>query len=192
MRQPAAKDPIIIHRRETVARLLVRGLSARGIAAALPKVDPTLVNPSTGKPYGRTQIIDDVAKVKEQWRANATQAIGEHVAKQLAIIEEVQRKAWAKEDGELVLKCMDRIGKLLGLNAPEHRTVELYPHAPLAGASDEALLGMVHLQGKALPPAVMATLGFEEPAEEQEALDVEVIPEPSNGNGNGNGNGKHA
>ena len=163
MKRKGNEDPVILCRREAVGHLAARGMTSRAITAALGEMDPPILNPGTGKPFTKSMIGYDIVAIKKQWREDAKQAIGEHVAEQLAIIREVQRKAWAKDDLELVLKCMDRIGKLLGLNAPERSTIDLYPPHDMLALSDEALLALVMRNGGSVPQGVLAALDIEDP-----------------------------
>lgn len=105
-------------RRERVAQLRARQLTAREIAVALAKGDKDgngrMVNPETGEPYTHVTILNDLKALKGQWLASANEATEEHAARQLFELEQLKRFAWSKQDGDLALKALDREIKLLG------------------------------------------------------------------------------
>ena len=109
----ADKDTIEL-RREQVAHLRLKGLSAREIADRLSKGPNRLLNPETNKPYTHTTILDDLKALKKTWMKSANTATGEHVARQLAEIQEIKRLAWRQKDGDLALKAVEKEMKLLG------------------------------------------------------------------------------
>jgi DNA-binding transcriptional MerR regulator len=126
----SADSEAIERRREIVARLRVRGLSHRAIAAHLATFDPPFLN-ARGQPVGKNAVAEDCKILLERWRTEAAATIADHQAEQLATLREVQREAWKKQDLDTVLKSHDRIAKLLGSDAPER-------HEHRVGAIDEA------------------------------------------------------
>lgn len=109
-----ANQDAIELRREQVAHLRLQGLSAREIADRLSKGPKKLVNPDTNEPYTHTTILSDLKALKKTWMKSANTATGEHVARQLAEIQEIKRLAWRQRDGDLALKAVEKEMKLLG------------------------------------------------------------------------------
>ena len=112
-------------RREAVSRLRLRGLTIRAIVKALGEGEHAILSES-GKPYGRSVIHSDLKALTKEWHKNAASDIAGHQAKQLAVLEEIQREAWKAKKWELVLRTHDRIAKLLGTNAPEKTELSGY------------------------------------------------------------------
>lgn len=108
------KTDIVEIRRERIAHLRGRGLSAREIADELGKGDNKIVNPDTGEPYTHTTVLTDLKTLKSQWRKSAKIAIDEHVARQFAELQEVKRLGWQQEDGDLIVRAIGLEMKLLG------------------------------------------------------------------------------
>ena len=115
-----SKPPQTEIRREAVARLRVRGLSVRGIAEALTRLPEPIIN-DKGESYGKSIIGRDLQIIEKRWIEAATEQIDKYKARQLAILEEVQRQGWTKKNLKQVLAAHDRIAKLIGLNAPIHQ-----------------------------------------------------------------------
>lgn len=111
----ADKDAIE-RRREVVAQLRLRQLTVREIAAQLPKLNPPILNPENNEPYTHTTIINDLKALKAEWRKSAGAAIAEHQAMQLAEIQQLKKAAWGGKDYGVVLRCLEREAKLLGLD----------------------------------------------------------------------------
>ncbi len=109
---------LVAYRRELVARLALRGLSVRAIAKQLASMGAPIENPRTRAPFSKSVIASDIVHMRREWREHAGQDIDEHQARLLAKLEEVERQAWKKSDYALVLKIIDRIAKLLGVDAP--------------------------------------------------------------------------
>lgn len=109
-------DTIAI-RHEMVAQLRLRGLTLREIQRVLS--ERGIVNNKTGKPISLTTIKFDVDMLRERWRSEALKDTSEHMARQLAEIEQVRRKAWADGDMPIVLRALELEMKLLGTAAPE-------------------------------------------------------------------------
>ena len=151
MTTPADFDAIE-KRREAVARLRLRGLTTRAIAAALVAHDPPFVN-DDGKPYSKNTISKDIAVVVARWRENAQRDIAEHQAEQLAVLAEVQREGWRKTDLDIVLRAHDRIARLLGTDAPEkhdHR-VAAVDEATAQAAFERVTAYVAKTRGEAAP-----------------------------------------
>lgn len=130
-----ANKDTVEQRRERVAQLRLRGLSAREIAQSLAKGvrDPAtgeyvgkIVSPITGKPYDHKTILADLDALKAQWRQSSGVATDEHMARQFAEIQEIKRAAWAAKDPELALKALGQEMKLLGtMKQPDGITINV-------------------------------------------------------------------
>lgn len=117
---------LIDKRRELVAQAMVKGWTIPLIVKALEKV-PEMRN-GKGEPFQKSTICLDRQTVLKQWQENTMQNAGAHVARRLAVLNEVERQAWTASNNprknlELVLKASDRIAKLLGLNAPDRQEI---------------------------------------------------------------------
>ena len=121
-----ANKDTVEQRRERVAQLRLRGLSAREIARALAQGDNAIVSPITGKPYDHKTILADLDALKAQWRQSSSVATDEHMARQFAEIQEIKRAAWAAKDPELALKALGQEMKLLGtMKQPDGITINV-------------------------------------------------------------------
>lgn len=92
-----SRHDIVILRRENVAKLRLRGFTQREITAALPKLNPPIMNGD--KPFNLATINTDLKALTADWRARAAEDIDTRKARQLAEIDEARRRAWA--DGDL-------------------------------------------------------------------------------------------
>jgi len=110
-------------RRERVAQLVLRGLTAREIVVALASGDNPIINAKTGAPWSLGTVADDLKALKAEWNRRAAEAYDEHRARQLAEIAEVKRAAWAKGRYDTILKALEREAKLLGIDARERLEV---------------------------------------------------------------------
>ena len=124
---------VMDQRRTVVMRLRIRGLTQREIVEALAKTE--MRNPS-GKPWGLTTVNRDIAAVRSDWRAEAREVYGEHVARMLAEYREVRREGWREKDFGLVLKACQMECKLLGLDKPDKLIVDCRREAEEAGITD--------------------------------------------------------
>jgi hypothetical protein len=104
-------------RREAVARLRAQGLTLREIAAQLPLQDPPILH-KDGTPFTHVTVLNDLIELRKQWSKAADAQIQDHVAEQLATLNEVERQAWARNDLDVVLKAVGLKMKLLGTDAP--------------------------------------------------------------------------
>jgi len=121
----------MLHRRQHVARLRLRGLSIRDIAQALALPPLSLGDPKTGKPYSTGTICNDLKAINADWQAAATADIAEWKARQLAEIAEVKRAAWLKNDFGTVLAALKQESEIAGTKAPA-RTDVTSGNEPLA------------------------------------------------------------
>lgn len=113
---------VIDARRRRVAALKLRGMTAREICKALegdPERGGGFLNPETNQPWSLGTIGYDLKWLSTQWQADAKADIAAHKAAQLAELHELKRAAWAKQDLELVRKCLTDEAKLLGTQAPQ-------------------------------------------------------------------------
>lgn len=119
-RAPQAQpdETVIADRRRQVAALKLRGLTQREIQAGLPKLNPPVINLSTGEPWSIGTIVSDLQALREEWQATAAISTAEHLTQQLAELAELKRYAWQKGKLELVLKALAQEAKLTGTLAP--------------------------------------------------------------------------
>ncbi len=120
---PNKQPNVTSTRRARVAQLVLRGLTAREIVAALASGDNRIINGRTGEPWSLGTIGSDLIALKAEWNRRAAEAYDEHRARQLAEIAEVKRAAWAKGRYDTILKALEREAKLLGLDAHERLEV---------------------------------------------------------------------
>jgi hypothetical protein len=80
-------------RRARVASYKVRGFSIRQTAAAL--AGDGVLNPSTKKPWSIKVICEDLQELAARWQADAKRDVGEHQARELERLDEMERQAWA-------------------------------------------------------------------------------------------------
>jgi DNA-binding transcriptional MerR regulator len=132
----------IIHRRELVGRFRLQGLSMREIAKALSafaSTDPLtgateypFRNPDTGEPLNVATIKSDLDKLKDAWKKSSEITTDQHMARQLAELQEVKRLGFAKNNLQAVLRAIEDEMKLLGTAAPD-KTDLTSGGAPLTG-----------------------------------------------------------
>lgn len=175
---------IISHRREAVAALRLRKLSARKIAIALQQMNPPVLKPN-GKAYGKTTIISDIRALEKEWQANASRDTATHMARLLAETQEVYAAAWVKGDLNIVLKAIERQSKMLGVDAPVRREISGPGGAPIevAAFSEEAaaeLLDRFRFQ----PPESVVDITSHSA---RVPLGLTLSEEPTNGNGGAGG-----
>jgi len=132
-----ANDDLMLKRRERVARFRLQGLTIREIAIALADEKDPIVDPDTKKPYSHVTIASDLEALKAEWIANAATSTDEQIAKQEAEIEELKKWAWSKNRGDLVLRCMERLAKLKGLDKPTNVNVNINRKELEAMSDDE-------------------------------------------------------
>lgn len=130
---------LIEYRRKLVAGLLVRrpNIQQRDIMDAVGK---QVLNPQTDRPYSLGTINNDIQAIRAGWRERAGLDYDEWVAEQIATLDEVETEAWLSKNFELVLKCMDRRAKLLGLDKPQQLIVTWRERARDAGLDPDALV----------------------------------------------------
>lgn len=126
---------VIDMRRDMVASLVARGMRQTEITKQLAtptiirngKEQPNpsyLINPETGEPFDKATINRDVMALKAQWRKSADFNADGAFGRQLAEIEEVKRRMWAKDDIWGVARAVELEIKLMGTAKPqklEHR-----------------------------------------------------------------------
>ena len=98
-------------RKQRVATLLIRGLKAHEILMELAR---SLVNPTTGKPFGRHTIQRDIQEIHAEWRTQTAEQIDSYYGHMLATAIEVQRSAWSKGDLDMVLDASAEIRAIIG------------------------------------------------------------------------------
>jgi len=179
---------LIAKRREAVARLRVRQLSARKIAEALPKMNPPILKPN-GEAYKKSVIINDIHALREEWVESASIDTMTYASEMLAELVEVKAVAWARviegkpsPDLKTILCANDRIAKLLGLNAPDR--VDLCGTLQTIPFSEEAAQKLLERFRSQPPDPVIDITAHAN----RLSLGVTLSDEPKNGNGKG-GNG---
>ena len=125
---------IIDERRTLVARASVRGATQREIVKELELAG--IVNPETGAAWSLATVNADLKAVRREWRAQFAESFNEHVTLMLAEIRELRRQGWQTGNWDLVLKCMDRECRLMGLDQPDKLTVDWRKEAAEAGVND--------------------------------------------------------
>ena len=121
-----AQNDIVKRRREIVGKLRVYGMTEWEITEALGKPgNNQVLNPQTREPYSRQTIHNDIAVLRDEWRANAAESTSIHQARQLVEIQTIKRQAFLDRDGLLALRAIDREMKLLGTSAPERVKIDV-------------------------------------------------------------------
>jgi hypothetical protein len=132
---PPHVQAVIDMRRDIVASLVARGMRQTEITKQLgsPKIirngtavdNPSyLVNPETGEPFDKATINRDVMALKTRWRKSADFNADGAFGRQLAEIDEIKRRMWAKDDIWGVARAVELEIKLMGTAKPqklEHR-----------------------------------------------------------------------
>lgn len=127
-------------RRAAVSRLMSECATEMQIVERLAAEGE--VNPSTGLPWSWGTVSKDIDDVEALWRARASLQIEDLRGRQLMQLRELERRAWAIEDYDLVLDVLREESALLGLKKPLQIdiTVQLQALAVELGVSyDEAV-----------------------------------------------------
>lgn len=103
---------IITKRRELVGQLRAKGMTVREIAAALAASKEHIE-------VSHVTIASDLKALKKQWAANAEAFIGEHIARELAELEEAKREARQQGNLDTWARLLALEMKLLGTDAPQ-------------------------------------------------------------------------
>ena len=179
---------LIAQRREAVAKLRLRKLSARKIVEALPLMKPFPILKPDGDMYQKSTVMTDIKALRKEWLANAAKDTAFFAAQLLAETEEVKAAAWAKGDLALVLKAIERTAKMLGVDAPVRREISGPGGAPLevSTISDEAAQ---ELLDKFRSEPLEEIIDITPISTRSAALGLTLSEEPKNGNGGGNGGG---
>jgi transposase len=106
-------------RRELVGRMTLQGMTTREIANALANPPST----SRGLAYepmrvSHNTVAKDQQALREAWRQSAAASISEHMAKQLAEIQEAKRRAWGANDLASLARFLKLELDLTGTHAP--------------------------------------------------------------------------
>src|SRR4051812_2467045 len=105
-----AQRTTILHRREMVAQLRLRGLSERAIAKMMAESkEGAYLNPETGEPWSSSTIHLDIVALEKDWRENALRDITSIKGEHLAELVEVKRAGWAAKDLDVVLKALKQV-----------------------------------------------------------------------------------
>lgn len=143
----APGDAVIDERRARVARLLVAQVPRRRIAEIVGTSLPT--------------VDRDIAAVRALWRNNAAADVADAVGREVAALNEVERRLWAEQLAvqpidpkaiQSLLQIHDRRARLLGLDRPRKVEVTGPGGAPLVPTPDdyEALLDEIDRLGERL------------------------------------------
>lgn len=116
----------MIHRRQQVARLRLRGLSIRDIVQALALPPLSLTDPRTGKPYSIGTIHRDLKAIEAEWKASAQADIAAWKARQLAELAEVKRAAWLEKDLPMVLSAIKQEADIIGTKSGQPIPIVAY------------------------------------------------------------------
>lgn len=117
----SSTNEIVAMRRNKVAALRLRGLSQNAIWEAL-KADPSqggMRNPKTQEPFSIGTINADVQALEAEWRATASIATNDHMARELAEIQAIKVMAFTQKNPHLALRAIETEMKLLGTAAPQ-------------------------------------------------------------------------
>ncbi len=107
-----SRNDTVYMRRELVGQLRAKGMTVREIARALAnRSDPIEVSHVT--------VANDLKVIKRQGQANAESFIGEHIARQLAELEEAKREARQAGNLDTWARLFALEMKLLGTDAPQ-------------------------------------------------------------------------
>ena len=118
-------DDLIYQRRQTVAKLRLRGMTVRQIVDALPRNNPPFLNPETGEPYTIGTIAGDLKALRKEWHKEASADTAAHKAREFAELQEVKQLAWSQKDGRLALRALETEMKLLGTFEPMQLNIKL-------------------------------------------------------------------
>lgn len=124
----SSKQTSILHRREVVARLRLRGLTQREIAMKL--ILEGVVNSATGDPFSIGTVNGDVKALEKQWRQQAAADTAALKGQVLAELRETRRAAWEDNQFTIVLRSIDQEIHLLGLDVPAFRIPPASPETP--------------------------------------------------------------
>lgn len=92
----------------------------------------TMLEISEALGIGYKTVVQDIKHIKNEWREEARENIGEVISRELAEIQKLENQAAMEfirqretKFLELRLKCKDRRAKLLGLDQPEKHQEEV-------------------------------------------------------------------
>jgi len=123
-----SKSASIKSRRQTVARLRLRGLTQRDIMDALNQqaIRDALANgipANQAEQWSLGTINRDIKAIEAEWVRQAVRDTGEHKARVLAELDEVLREAWKVNDLKHILSVLAQVRALLGLDAPAKQEI---------------------------------------------------------------------
>ena len=126
---------VIKSRRQTVARLRLRGLTQRDVMDALNQqsIRDALANgipANQAEQWSLGTINRDIKAIEAEWVRQAVRDTGEHKARVLAELDEVLREAWKLNDLKHVLSWSAQVRALMGLDAPIKQEVTGKDGAP--------------------------------------------------------------
>jgi len=125
---------IIERRRRAIGIILAERptISQRELMEVLEK-QADIVNPRTGAAYCLGTINNDLQAIKRGWMERAYQCYSDWVSEQVAKLDRLEERAWRSNDLAIVLRCIDRRCKLLGLDEPTRLIVDWQQEAREAG-----------------------------------------------------------
>lgn len=104
----------IMERRELTARMSLRGMTVRTIAAELVK---------KGIASSHSTVARDLEALRADWRAARAAELDTHRDRVFMELREVKRLAWGQEDARAILAALKQEAELLGVNAPTKHAV---------------------------------------------------------------------
>jgi len=111
------------YRRRLVAAALIEhpNVTQRQLQEQIGKA---VLNPETDEPYSLGTINNDIRAIRDGWREKANDDYDDWIAGELAKLDRLEEAGWRINDYDLVLKCMSRRAKLLGLDKPQRLSHE--------------------------------------------------------------------
>lgn len=132
---------ITAKRRAIVSSLRLRGMTLDQITEAV-QGQRGLVNPRTGRPFGRSTVYKDLNALVADWEAEAAANTASLRAQQLAELREARKAAWKARDLGEVRQLLKLEMQLLGTDAPE-RTLALNANVDVTALSDDELRAII-------------------------------------------------
>ncbi|MCR9292057.1 MAG: hypothetical protein NXI32_05010 [bacterium] len=107
----------VAKRRELIASMRLRGATLLEIQEMLT-AEGIVNHDRGGKPFSRAMISKDVKVIRETWAKKVLADSQEYYGRLLAEIQELKKASWSRGNHELVLKCLEREARMLGLDKP--------------------------------------------------------------------------
>lgn len=115
----SAKRDAATYRREVIASMRARRMSENEIHRALAKLEPPIIC-SIGT------VNRDIKRIREEWRERTGDSVQVWLAAELATLHELERAAWEAGKLDIVIRCLERRARMLGLDKPaDARTMNI-------------------------------------------------------------------